>query len=119
MLQFKHIPVMLNEVLEGLNINPSGTYVDGTVGGGGHSFEIAKRLNKNGKLICFDRDENAIKASKERLKEFDNVIFVQDNFHNAPQRLEELGIDKIDGVLLDLGAQGSGSGQGIQSWRWG
>ena len=103
MLQFKHIPVMLNEVLEGLNINPSGTYVDGTVGGGGHSFEIAKRLNKNGKLICFDRDENAIKASKERLKEFDNVIFVQDNFHNAPQRLEELGIDKIDGVLLDLG----------------
>ena len=94
---------MLNEVLEGLNINPSGTYVDGTVGGGGHSFEIAKRLNKNGKLICFDRDENAIKASKERLKEFDNVIFVQDNFHNAPQRLEELGIDKIDGVLLDLG----------------
>lgn len=103
MLQFKHIPVMLNEVLEGLNINPSGTYVDGTVGGGGHSFEIAKRLNKNGKLICFDRDENAIKASKERLKEFDNVVFVQDNFHNAPQRLEELGIDKIDGVLLDLG----------------
>lgn len=103
MLNFKHIPVMLNEVLEGLNINPSGIYVDGTVGGGGHSYEIAKRLNKSGRLICFDRDENAIKASKERLKEFDNVLFVKDNFHNAPLRLEELGVDKIDGVLLDLG----------------
>ncbi len=103
MLQFKHIPVMLNEVIEGLNINPSGTYVDGTVGGGGHSFEIAKKLDKDGRLICFDRDENAIKASTERLKEFDNVTFVKDNFHNAPKRLEELGVEKIDGILLDLG----------------
>lgn len=102
-MRFKHIPVMLNEVLEGLNINPSGIYVDGTVGGGGHSYEIAKRLNKDGKLICFDRDENAIKASKERLKEFDNVLFIKDNFKNAPQRLSELGIDGVDGVLLDLG----------------
>ena len=103
MLQFKHIPGMLNEVIEGLNINPSGTYVDGTVGGGGHSFEIAKRLNEKGRLICFDRDENAIKASKERLKDFENVTFVKDNFHNAPERLDELGIEKIDGILLDLG----------------
>jgi len=102
-MQFKHIPVMLNEVLEGLNINPSGIYIDGTVGGGGHSYEIAKRLNKTGRLICFDRDDNAIKASKQRLKEFENVLFIKDNFKNAPKRLEELGILKIDGVLLDLG----------------
>ncbi len=102
-MQFKHIPVMLYEVLEGLNINPSGIYIDGTVGGGGHSYEIAKRLNKNGRLICFDRDENAINASKERLKEFDNVSFIKDNFKNAPSRLDELGITEVDGVLLDLG----------------
>ncbi len=102
-MQFKHIPVMLNEVIEGLNINPSGIYVDGTVGGGGHSYEIAKRLNKNGKLICFDRDENAINASKERLKEFENVFFIKDNFKNAKARLDEYGIDQVDGILLDLG----------------
>lgn len=94
---------MLNEVLEGLNINPSGIYVDGTVGGGGHSYEIAKRLNSSGKLICFDRDENAINASKERLKEFENVFFIKDNFKNAFSRLDEYGIDKVDGILLDLG----------------
>lgn len=103
MQQFKHIPVMLNEVLEGLDINPFGIYVDGTVGGGGHSYEIAKRLKKGGRLICFDRDENAIKASKERLKEFDNVTFIKDNFKSAPFHLDELGIDHIDGMLLDLG----------------
>lgn len=102
-MQFKHVPVMLNEVIEGLNINPSGIYIDGTVGGGGHSYEIAKKLNKNGRLICFDRDENAIKASKERLKEFENVTFIKDNFKNAKTRLEELGIESVDGILLDLG----------------
>jgi len=102
-MQFKHVPVMLNEVIEGLNINPSGIYIDGTVGGGGHSYEIAKKLNKNGRLICFDRDENAIKASKERLKEFENVTFIKDNFKNAKTRLEELGVESVDGILLDLG----------------
>lgn len=102
-MEFKHIPVMLNEVIEGLNVNPSGIYIDGTVGGGGHSYEIAKRLNSNGRLICFDRDENAIKASKERLKEFKNVTFVKDNFKNMLLHFEELGIDKVDGILLDLG----------------
>lgn len=102
-MQFKHIPVMLNEVLEGLNINPSGIYVDGTVGGGGHSYEIAKRLNSKGRLICFDRDENAINASKERLKEFKNVTFVKDNYKNMVLNLDELGITSVDGILLDLG----------------
>ncbi len=102
-MQFKHVPVMLNEVIEGLNINPSGIYIDGTVGGAGHSFEIAKRLNKKGRLICFDRDDNAIKASQERLKEFENVLFIKDNFKNAKERLDELGVDCVDGILLDLG----------------
>ena len=102
-MQFKHVPVMLNETIEGLNINPSGVYIDGTVGGAGHSYEIAKRLNKNGKLICFDRDENAIKVSKERLKEFDNVIFVHDNYKNATAHLRDMGIYQVDGILLDLG----------------
>lgn len=102
-MEFKHIPVMLNEVIEGLNINPSGVYIDGTVGGGGHSFEIAKRLNGKGRLICFDRDDNALVASGERLKEFKNVTFVKDNFKNMPLHFDELGIDKVDGILLDLG----------------
>ena len=102
-MEFKHIPVLLNEVIEGLNISSTGTYVDGTVGGGGHSFEIASRLNAPGRLICFDRDDNALKASRERLSVFSNVIFIKDNFKNMVQRLNELGIDKVDGILLDLG----------------
>ena len=102
-MQFKHVPVMLNEVLEGLNVNPSGIYVDGTVGGAGHSYEIAKRLNSKGRLICFDRDENAIKASKNRLQEFSNVTFIKDNYKNMIERLDEIGIEKVDGILLDLG----------------
>lgn len=102
-MEFKHIPVLLNEVLEGLKINPSGIYIDGTVGGGGHSYEIAKRLNKNGRLVCFDRDDNALAASQERLKEFSNVTFIKDNFKNMISRLAEIGIFAVDGILLDLG----------------
>ena len=102
-MEFKHIPVLLNEVIEGLNISPSGVYIDGTVGGAGHSCEIAKKLGKNGKLICFDRDEFALETSKERLKEFKNVIFVHDNFKNAVKDLKEMGINSVDGILLDLG----------------
>jgi len=102
-MEFKHVPVLLNEVIEGLNISPSGVYIDGTVGGAGHSFEIAKRLNKNGELFCFDRDEFALETSKERLKGFDNVTFVHDNFKNAVEDLKEMGITSVDGILLDLG----------------
>ena len=102
-MEFKHIPVLLNEVIEGLNISPSGVFIDGTVGGAGHSLEIAKKLGKNGKLFCFDRDEIAIKTSKERLESFDNVSFVHDNFKNAVKDLKEMGITQVDGILLDLG----------------
>lgn len=98
-MEFKHIPVMLNECIDALNIKSNGTYIDCTVGGGGHSYEIAKRLI-NGKLYCFDRDSEAIEASKDRLKEFtDKVEFIKANFKDAPNLIHE----KVDGVLIDLG----------------
>ncbi len=102
-MEFQHYSVMLNECLDGLNINPAGIYVDGTLGGAGHSYQIAKRLSKEGKLIAIDKDLDAIAVSKERLKEFDNVIFVHNDYKNLPEILDELGIDKVDGILLDLG----------------
>lgn len=102
-MEFKHIPVLLNEVLDGLNIKPSGTYVDCTIGGGGHSSYILKKLNKNGFLYGFDRDDMAIKASGERLKDFDNKTIIKDNYKNAPNRLRELGVNEVDGILIDLG----------------
>ena len=102
-MEFKHVPVMLNECIEGLNIKPTGIYLDGTLGGAGHSSEIVKRLT-TGKLIAVDKDEQALAAAKERLKDYsDKVIYVHDDFKNAIENLNKLGIDKIDGVLLDLG----------------
>ena len=98
-MEFKHIPVMLGEVIEALNIKKNGKYIDCTVGGGGHSYEIAKRLT-NGKLYCFDRDSEAIETSKNRLKEFgDKVEFIKANFKDAPKIVQE----KVDGILIDLG----------------
>jgi len=94
-LEFKHTPVMLNECIEGLNINPDGIYVDGTLGGAGHSKEIVKRLSKKGMLIGIDRDEEALKAA--------NVKYVHGNHDEIKEILEELNIDKVDGILLDLG----------------
>lgn len=102
-MEFQHYSVMLNECIEGLNIKPDGIYVDGTLGGAGHSYKIAERLNKNGRLIAIDKDLDAIAVSKERLKEFDNVTFVHDDYKNLPQILDDLGIEKVDGILLDLG----------------
>jgi len=102
-MEFKHIPVMLNEVVENLNIKKDGIYVDCTVGGGGHSFEIAKKL-KNGHLYCFDRDENAIAKSTQVLEKFkDKISLIKSNYKNAPAILKNLGINKIDGFLIDLG----------------
>ena len=102
-MEFKHVPVMLNECIEGLNIKPNGIYLDGTLGGAGHSSEIVKRLT-TGKLIAIDKDEQALAAAKERLKQYSNkVTYVHDDFKNAIENLNKLGIDKIDGVLLDLG----------------
>lgn len=100
---FKHYSVLLNETIQALNINPCGIYVDGTLGGAGHSFEILKRLT-NGRLIAIDQDEDALEASKKRLESFkDKVTFVKNNFCNISQILNELDIKKIDGMIMDLG----------------
>lgn len=103
-MEFNHYSVLLKECIENLNIKPNGVYVDGTLGGAGHSKEIAKKLSKEGKLICFDQDINAINVAKERLKDFsDRVILVHSNFENLKLELEKLNIFKIDGFLIDLG----------------
>lgn len=103
-MEFSHIPVMLNECLDGLNIKPDGIYVDGTVGGAGHSIEIVKRLTKGGKLICVDKDEEALAAAGKRLENFKNQItFIHDDYKNLVTDLKNLGIDRVDGILLDLG----------------
>lgn len=102
-MEFKHISVLLEEVLDGLNIKEDGIYVDGTLGGAGHSIEIVKKLT-TGKLIGIDQDENALKKASEVLEEYsDKVILVHDNYENIDQVLKRLGIDKVDGILLDLG----------------
>ncbi len=95
---------MLGECIESLNIKPDGIYVDGTCGGGGHSFEIASRLCENGRLICIDQDSDALSAAGKRLSPFaDRVTFVKNNFSNLSTVLDELEIDRIDGLLIDLG----------------
>lgn len=103
MAGFKHIPVLKNEVLECLDIKKDGVYVDGTLGGAGHSFCIMERLGKYGSLIGIDRDLDALKAARERLKDFPNVIYVNNNHENIKEILQSLNIEKVDGVLLDLG----------------
>lgn len=103
MIEFHHIPVMLDECLTGLNIKPDGTYVDGTLGGAGHSSEIAKRL-KNGKLIGIDKDSDALSVSGERLKEYgDKVTLIKSDFKDMVQVLAGLDVAGVDGILLDLG----------------
>ena len=102
-MKFEHKPVLLQECIEGLQIKPDGIYVDGTMGGAGHSIEIVKRLSSKGKLIGIDRDEEALKASKERLSEYKNVTYIHDNHDNIKEILQKLGINQVDGILLDLG----------------
>lgn len=102
-MEFNHKSVLLNESVNGLAIKEDGIYVDGTMGGAGHSTEIIKRIGTKGLLIGIDRDEEAICVAKERLKEFSNVKFIHDNHDNIENILENLGIDKVDGILLDLG----------------
>ncbi|MBQ7453042.1 MAG: 16S rRNA (cytosine(1402)-N(4))-methyltransferase RsmH [Clostridia bacterium] len=102
-MEFKHIPVMLEECLEGLNLKDNAVYVDATIGGAGHSKEILKRT-KNTKLVGIDQDKQALSASKTNLKNFGNrVVLVHNNFKNINSVLDELGISKVDGVLIDLG----------------
>ena len=103
-INFSHKSVLLDECIEALNIKPDGIYVDGTLGGAGHSREIAKRLGDNGMLIAIDQDEDAIKVASERLSAFgDKVKIVRNNFSNLADVCRELGVQKIDGLLLDIG----------------
>ena len=103
-INFSHRSVLLDECIENLNIKPDGIYVDGTAGGGGHSLEIVKRLTAGGRLIAIDRDDAAIAAATARLSDYlDRVTFVRNNFSSAREVCRELGIEKIDGILLDLG----------------
>lgn len=103
-MEFKHKSVLLYETVDELNIKPDGIYVDGTLGGGGHSYEIAGRLSEGGRLIGIDQDEDAIKAASKRLGPYmDRVTIVRNNYCNMDKVLDELGIDKVDGIMLDLG----------------
>ena len=103
-MEFQHTSVLLNETVDGLKIKTDGIYVDGTLGGGGHSYQIASGLSGKGRLIGIDQDEAAIKAAGERLAEFgDKVTIVRSNYRNTKAVLSELGIYKIDGMMLDLG----------------
>ena len=103
-IKFSHVSVLLGECIEGLDIKPSGIYVDGTTGGGGHSLEIAKRLGDSGRLICIDRDTDALNAAAKRLAEYKGKItFVHSNYSELASVLDELGVEKIDGILMDLG----------------
>ena len=103
-MEFKHVSVLFDECMEGLNIKPDGIYVDGTLGGGGHSSGICERLGPNGTLIGIDRDQDALNAASKRLEKYNcNKIFVQSNYSDIASVLEELEIDEIDGALLDLG----------------
>ncbi len=102
-MEFKHIPVLLKETIDGLNIKLDGIYVDGTIGGAGHSKEIIKKLSSKGFLIGIDRDEEALKAAKENLKEYNNFKLIHGNHDDIKEILEDIGIEKVDGILLDLG----------------
>ena len=102
-MEFKHKPVLLKECIEGLNIKKDGIYVDGTLGGAGHSKEILRNLSEKGLLIGIDRDEDALNAAKQNLKEFKNVKYIHGNHDDIKEILEDIGIDKVDGILLDLG----------------
>lgn len=102
-MEFKHYSVMLSETVDGLCVKPSGVYVDGTLGGGGHSFEILSR-GEDVRLIGIDQDTDAINAAKKRLSQFEGrVTYINDNFRNIADILDSLGIDEIDGMVLDLG----------------
>lgn len=103
-MEFKHTSVLLEEVIDNLNIKPNGIYLDGTLGGGGHSFHIAEKLTEGGRLIGTDQDADAIAAATKRLEPFaDRVAIIRDNYENAARRVREMGITGVDGILLDLG----------------
>ncbi len=102
-MEFNHVPVLAAECIEGLNIRPDGIYVDGTAGGGGHSFLIASELNEKGRLVSLDRDPDAVAAATERLAVFGNAQVIHRNYSQIRDVLDELDIEAVDGVLMDLG----------------
>lgn len=105
-MEFKHKPVLLEETIDSLSIKPDGIYVDGTLGGAGHAYEVCSRLSEKGRFIGIDQDEDALLAAGERLKVFEgktNIIRVKDNYRNLAEILKRLGIEKADGILLDIG----------------
>ena len=103
-MEFKHKSVLLKETIENLNIKPDGIYVDGTLGGGGHAYEVCKRLSSKGRFIGIDQDEDAIKAATRRLLEFeDKVQIIRSNYCDMREALADIGVYKVDGIVLDLG----------------
>ena len=103
-MEFKHKSVLLEETIEGLNVKPDGIYVDGTLGGGGHAYQVASRLSEKGRLIGIDQDADAIAAAGERLKEFgDKITIIRSNYANMKEELHRIGVEKVDGIVLDLG----------------
>ncbi len=103
-MEFKHYSVLLEETIEGLNIKADGIYVDGTLGGGGHAYEVCKKLGDKGRFIGIDQDEAAIAAAGERLSDFgEKVTIIRSNYCDMKARLKEIGIEKVDGIVLDLG----------------
>ena len=103
-MEFNHYSVLLNETIENLNIKPDGIYVDGTLGGGGHAYQVASRLSEKGRLLGIDQDADAIAAAGERLKEFgDKITIIRSNYANMKEELHRIGVEKVDGIVLDLG----------------
>ena len=115
-MEFNHEPVLLKQCIEGLNIKQDGIYVDGTLGGAGHSIEILRRLSSNGKLIGIDRDSDALEYAKQRLKEFSNVVYIKDNHDNIKQIfMDDL---KVDGILMDLGVSSYQLDEGTRGFSY-
>jgi 16S rRNA (cytosine1402-N4)-methyltransferase len=102
-MEFKHVSVLFKETIDGLNITKDGIYVDCTLGGGGHSGAILEKLSPNGMLIGIDQDKEALEAAGSKLNDYSNIKLVHNNFHNIAYILDDLGIDKVDGILADLG----------------
>ena len=103
-MEFNHTSVLLHETVDGLNVRPDGIYVDATLGGGGHAFEVCSKLDNKGKFVGIDQDAAAIEAASERLKDFgEKVTIIRSNYCDMKSRLQEIGVDKVDGIVLDLG----------------
>ena len=103
-MEFNHYSVLLKETIDHLNIKPDGIYVDGTLGGGGHAYQVASRLSEKGRLIGIDQDADAIAAAGERLQEFgDKITIIRSNYANMKEELHRIGVEKVDGIVLDLG----------------